>query len=114
VTASRPARESDGHLRAAASRLRLSEGNLPMKTNKSPKSKVSHTKKPVDEVAPLAEVVSDEEILAENQLAVVGREDEASSSGHRIEPIINDEEGNAEKLIEEGLHGYQHVSKKQH
>ena len=50
-------------------------------------------------------------ILAENQAsAVVGREEEASSSGHRIEPIINDEEGNAEKLIEEGLHGYVRAS----
>jgi hypothetical protein len=56
--------------------------------------------------------VSDEEILAENQFAVTGREEEAASSGHRIEPIINDEEGNAEKLIEEGLHGYLHRSKK--
>jgi hypothetical protein len=93
-----------------------------MKNSKSHKSKVSHTKKPVDALAPdteldspaAADVVSDEEILAENQFAVAGREDEASSSGHRIEPIINDEEGNAEKLIEEGLHGYQHISKKQH
>ena len=84
-----------------------------MKNSKSQKSKVTHTKKPVDQVAPVAEVVSDEEILAEDQFAVAGREEEASSSGHRVEPIFNDEEGNAEKLIEEGLHGYQHVSKKQ-
>ncbi len=84
-----------------------------MKTSKSPTSKRAHTKKPTVEIVPIADVVSDEEILAENQLAVAGREEEASSSGHRIEPIINDEEGNAEKLIEEGLHGYQHVSKKQ-
>jgi hypothetical protein len=84
-----------------------------MKKTKSPKSKVSHTKRPTEPDAPLAEVVSDEEILAENQFAVAGREEEASSSGHRIEPIIDDEEGNAEKLIEEGLHGFQHVSKKQ-
>jgi hypothetical protein len=84
-----------------------------MKKSKSPKSKVVHTKRPAEEIAPVAEVVSDEEILAENQFAVAGREEEASSSGHRIEPIINDEEGNAEKLIEEGLHGFQHVSKKQ-
>ncbi len=84
-----------------------------MKKSKSLKSKVSHTKKPTEAIAPAAEVVSDEEILAENQFAVAGREEEASSSGHRIEPIINDEEGNAEKLIEEGLHGYQHLSKKQ-
>ncbi len=84
-----------------------------MKNAKSKKSKVVHTKKPVAQIAPPADVVSDEEILAENQFAVAGREEEASSSGHRIEPIINDEEGNAEKLIEEGLHGYQHLSKKQ-
>jgi hypothetical protein len=84
-----------------------------MKKSKSAKSKVVHTKKPVDAIAPVADVVSDEEILAEDHFAVAGREEEASSSGHRIEPIINDEEGNAEKLIEEGLHGYQHVSKRQ-
>ncbi len=83
-----------------------------MKTSKSPTSKRSHTKKPAREIVPVADVASDEEILAENQLAVAGREEEASSSGHRIEPIINDEEGNAEKLIEEGLHGYLHWSKK--
>lgn len=84
-----------------------------MKKSKSHKSKVSHTKRPTDDVTPAADIVSDEEILAEDQFSVAGREEEASSSGHRIEPIINDEEGNAEKLIEEGLHGYQHVSKKQ-
>jgi hypothetical protein len=84
-----------------------------MKKSKTPASKRTHTKKPAVEIAPVVDVVSDEEILAENQLAVAGREEEASSSGRRIEPIINDEEGNAEKLIEEGLHGYQHVSKKQ-
>jgi hypothetical protein len=83
-----------------------------MKKSKSPTSKRSHTKKPTEAVAPAAEIVSDEEILAEDQFAVAGREEEASSSGHRIEPIINDEEGNAEKLIEEGLHGYMHRSKK--
>ena len=100
-------------LRDAISRFRLGRKTLPMKTSKSQKSKVSHTKKPVDEIAPAAEVVSDEEILSEDQFAVAGREEEASSSGHRVEPIFNDEEGNAEKLIEEGLHGFQHVSKKQ-
>ena len=83
-----------------------------MKKSKSPTSKRTHTKKPIEAIAPVADVVSDEEILAENQLAVAGREEEASSSGHRVEPIINDEEGNAEKLIEEGLHGYMHRSKK--
>ena len=84
------------------------------KTNK-PKSKASHPKKEVDVTivdAPLADISPDEVSLAEDQFAVTGREDEASSSGHRVEPIINDEEGNAEKLIEEGLHGYMHRSKK--
>ena len=84
-----------------------------MKKAKSLKSKVSLTKRPTDDIPPAADVVSDEEILAEDRFAVTGREEEASSSGHRVEPIFNDEEGNAEKLIEEGLHGYQHVSKKQ-
>ncbi len=83
-----------------------------MKKSKSHKSKVSRTKNPADEIVPVPDFVSDEEILAENQFAVTGREEEAASSGHRIEPIINDEEGNAEKLIEEGLHGYLHRSKK--
>jgi hypothetical protein len=84
-----------------------------MKKPKTKKLKVAHTKKPAEEIPPAPDVVSDEEILAENQFAVAGREEEASSSGHRIEPIINDEEGNAEKLIEEGLHGFQHLTKKQ-
>jgi hypothetical protein len=61
---------------------------------------------------PIVDGPLSEESVAEDQFAVTGREEEASSSGHRIEPIINDEEGNAEKLIEEGLHGYMHVSKK--
>ena len=81
-----------------------------MKKSKSLKSKVSHTKKPTEGIAPVAEVVSDDEILAEDQFAVAGREEEASSSGHRVEPIFNDEEGNAEKLIEEGLHGFRRAS----
>jgi hypothetical protein len=54
-----------------------------------------------------------EENLAGEQFSVVGREDEASSSGHRVEPILPDEENNAETLVEDGLHGYLHaVSKK--
>ena len=58
---------------------------------------------------------ADESTLAEDQFAVVGREEEAASSGHRVEPIEPDDEHNAEKLIEEGLHGYLHaVSKKSH
>ena len=72
----------------------------------------THSKKivaPVED-APLLDVTVDEPDLAADQFAVAGREDEASSSGHRIEPIINDEEGNAEKLIEEGLHGFRRAS----
>jgi hypothetical protein len=44
--------------------------------------------------------------LGVDQFAVAGREDEASSTGHRVEPIEEDDEHNAEKLVEEGLHGY--------
>jgi hypothetical protein len=84
-----------------------------MKKSKSLKSKVSHTKKPVEDIIPVPDVTPDEDSLAGDQFAVTGREEEAASSGHRVEPIINDEEGNAEKLVEEGLQGYLHVSKKQ-
>ncbi|MEI9998404.1 MAG: hypothetical protein WDO13_04200 [Verrucomicrobiota bacterium] len=83
-----------------------------MKKAKSPKSKISHTKKPVEDIVPVPDTNPNEEDISEDQFAVTGREEEASSSGHRVEPIINDEEGNAEKLIEEGLHGYLHRSKK--
>ena len=86
------------------------------KTSHSPKTKKpkSPTRSlkavvPVED-APLLDVAVDEPDLAADQFAVAGREDEASSSGHRIEPIINDEEGNAEKLIEEGLHGFRRAS----
>jgi hypothetical protein len=48
--------------------------------------------------------------LAGDRFAVVTREDEATSSGHRVEPIEEDDEHNAEKLIEEGLHGYLRAS----
>ena len=85
-----------------------------MKKTHKTKTKASHHKKEVDlPVAdpPVVDVTIDEVSLAEDQFAVTGREEEASSSGHRVEPIINDEEGNAEKLIEEGLHGYLHRSK---
>jgi len=62
-------------------------------------------------VAPLDnDPLPEETEIASDQFAVAGREDEASSSGHRVEPIINDEEGNAETLIEEGLHGYLRAS----
>jgi hypothetical protein len=66
-------------------------------------------------IAPLEEVVvpdnpADEPDLAGDQFAVVGREEEAASSGHRVEPIEPDDEHNAEKLIEEGLHGFLRAS----
>ena len=86
------------------------------KTNHSASDKkkpaaASRALDPAEDVAGV-DVPVDEENLAADQFAVAGREEEASSSGHRVEPIINDEEGNAEKLIEEGLHGYMHRSKK--
>ena len=52
----------------------------------------------------------DETSLATDQFAVVAREEEAASSGHRVEPIEEDDEHNAEKLVEEGLHGYVRAS----
>ena len=64
---------------------------------------------PVED-APLLDVSVDEPEIAADQFAVGGREEEASSSGHRVEPIINDEEGNAQELIEEGLHGFRRAS----
>jgi hypothetical protein len=95
------------------------------KPSHSPKPKKKASAKPLDDITPLGEpLIGDDPIdtdettstgaedLAGEQFAVVGREDEASSSGHRVEAIEPDEEGNAEKLIEEGLHGYLHVSKK--
>lgn len=82
-----------------------------MKKTKPQKTK-SHVKKPLEDIIPIPDVSPNEEAIADDQFAVTGREEEASSSGHRVEPIINDEEGNAEKLIEEGLHGYMHRSKK--
>jgi hypothetical protein len=83
-----------------------------MKKSKSSKSKVSHHKKPVEDIIPVPDVNPNEESIAEDHFVVTGREDDATSSGHRVEPIFNDEEGNAEKLVEEGLHGYLHRSKK--
>ena len=67
---------------------------------------------PIADNPPLTDATLNEGNLAEDQFAVAGREDEATSTGHRVEPIFNDEEGNAEKLIEEGLHGFLHRSKK--
>jgi len=85
-------------------------------TSHSPKAKKpkspTHSQKlvaPADD-PPLLDVPEDEPDLAADQFAVAGREEEASSSGHRIEPVIYDEEGNAETLIEEGLHGFLRAS----
>ncbi len=85
-----------------------------MKKAHKPKTKTPPQPVDIDPTeGPIANVPLSEETLADDQFAVTGREDEASSSGHRVEPIINDEEGNAEKLVEEGLHGYRHaISKK--
>ena len=83
-----------------------------MKKPQSPKAKPKHLKKVIEPDASLVETSLNEDKLAEDHFAVTGHVDEASSTGHRVEPIINDEEGNAERLIEEGLHGYMHRSKK--
>jgi hypothetical protein len=84
------------------------------KTPHSPKAKktTTHSREPLTplEEAPMLESPADEPDLAVDQFAVVGREEEASSSGHRVEPIEEDDEHNAEKLIEEGLHGYVRAS----
>ena len=102
-------------------RLQFAEVNFAIKLGKKGfvMKKPQHRKTPskpaenaTDPEMPIADVSLTEDKLAEDQLAVTGRDEEASSSGHRIEPIFDDEEGNAEKLIEEGLHGYMHRSKK--
>ncbi len=86
------------------------------KTAHSPKAKKKAAPKPTRKVdlppedTTAVEAPIDEPDLAVDQFAVVAREDEASSSGHRIEPIQEDDEHNAEKLIEEGLHGYLRAS----
>jgi hypothetical protein len=86
------------------------------KTSHSPKAKKGHAPKPKRELdlpvedPAMVETPVDEPDLVVDQFAVVGREDEASSSGHRIEPVQEDDEHNAEKLIEEGLHGYLRAS----
>jgi hypothetical protein len=85
---------------------------------KSSHSSKSHKKElpshPAKEITPLDDPILDspenEPELATDQFAVVGREEEASSSGHRVEPIEEDDEHNAEKLVEEGLHGYLRAS----
>jgi hypothetical protein len=79
----------------------------------APKKKVPPN--PQKEIAPLdppsdLDNPVEEANLAGDQFAVVAREEEAVSSGHRVEPIEDDDEHNAEKLIEEGLHGYLRAS----
>jgi hypothetical protein len=85
----------------------------PTHSPKAKKTKPSHHSQkavvPVED-APLLDVTIDEPDLAADQFAVGGREEEASSSGHRIEPIEEDDEHNAEKLVEEGLHGFVRAS----
>jgi hypothetical protein len=86
-----------------------------MKKSSHPSKKKTSTSYPRKEIAPI-EAPPDldnpavEADLASDQFAVVTREDEATSSGHRVEPIEEDDEHNAEKLIEEGLHGYLRAS----
>ena len=85
------------------------EFTVAMKKTHSPKTKPVHRKNEVEPVEPVVDLLPDEDQIADDQFAVAGREEEASSSGHRVEPIIDDEEGNAERLIEDGLHGYLHA-----
>ncbi len=89
-----------------------------MSKKSSPKTKakkeVTPTKK-TEPIVPLEDAEAldapvDEPEVAADQFAVAAREDEASSSGHRVEPIEEDDEHNAEKLVEEGLHGYVRAS----
>ena len=84
------------------------------KTSPKTKAKKETPKKP-EPIVPLedAEVLDaplDEPDVAADQFAVAARGDEATSTGHRVEPIEEDDEHNAEKLIEEGLHGYVRAS----
>lgn len=65
---------------------------------------------PLEDDASVLDAPLDEPDVATDNFAVAGREDEASSTGHRVEPIEEDDEHNAEKLIEEGLHGYVRAS----
>ena len=83
----------------------------PSSTSKkaAPKARSSKAIEPLED-PPILDVPADEGDLAADQFAVVGREEEAASSGHRVEPISEDDEHNAEKLIEEGLHGYLRAS----
>jgi hypothetical protein len=86
------------------------------KASRAARSNKRHTKKPVDAIAPLeTPLVSDElegDELVEDQFAVTGREEEASSSGHKVEAIEPNDEDIGEKLVEEGLQGHMHLPKK--
>jgi hypothetical protein len=84
------------------------------KSSHKTKAKLEAPKKP-EPIVPLEDAEAldapvDEPDVAADQFAVAGREEEASSSGHRVEPIEEDDEHNAEKLVEEGLHGYVRAS----
>jgi hypothetical protein len=83
-------------------------------SNPKPKKTTTHSSSqkaipPLDDTI-VSDVEVEEPELAADQFAVAGREDEASSTGHKVEPIEEDDEHNAEKLIEEGLHGYVRAS----
>jgi hypothetical protein len=80
-------------------------------SSKKTAAKASSSKviKPLED-PPLLDAPPDEGDLAADKFAVVGREEEAASTGHRVEPIEEDDEHNAEKLVEEGLHGYVRAS----
>ena len=86
------------------------------KSSHSPKSKkASSTNRSREPIAPLEDMTTletpvDEPELAVDQFTVVALEEEAASSGHRVEPIEEDDEHNAEKLVEEGLHGFVRAS----
>jgi hypothetical protein len=86
-----------------------------MKKSSHPSTSKKKASPSLKEISPLDDpLVSDNPVdetnLAVDQFAVAAREDEATSSGGRVEPIQPDEEGNAESLIEEGLQGYMHGS----
>jgi hypothetical protein len=83
----------------------------PLTKSKKVASKARSSKaiKPLED-PPTLDAPPDEGDIASDQFAVVGREEEAASTGHRIEPVVEDDEHNAEKLIEEGLHGYLRAS----
>ena len=75
----------------------------------TPSVRATQAIKPLDDPT-IVDGPADEGDLAGDQFAVVAGGEEASSSGHRIEPVVEDDEHNAEKLIEEGLHGYLRAS----